>query len=126
MKIAVINCIGVKYLIRRFNMEELEKIIMDIIINSGDAKAYSYEALTAANDRKYDEADELINKANEVLELAHNSQTSLLQKEAAGIKTEVSVLFVHAQDHLMTTISEKNMIEQIIELRKIVNELLDK
>ncbi|MGL4665686.1 MAG: PTS lactose/cellobiose transporter subunit IIA, partial [Clostridium butyricum] len=35
-----------------------------------------------------------------------------------------SILFVHAQDHLMTAISEKNLIEQIIELRKVVNTLI--
>ncbi|ERK28308.1 MULTISPECIES: PTS lactose/cellobiose transporter subunit IIA [Clostridium] len=105
-------------------MSELEQVIMNIIINSGDAKGYSYEALNAVNEGNYEEADQLIEKANEALEVAHNSQTDLLQKEAAGEKTEVSVLFVHAQDHLMTTITEKNLIEQIMELRKIVNKLV--
>lgn len=105
-------------------MSELEQVIMNIIINSGDAKGYSYEALNAVNEGNYEEADQLIEKANEALEVAHNSQTDLLQKEAAGEKTEVSVLFVHAQDHLMTTITEKNLIEQIMELRKIVNKLI--
>ncbi|WP_238907407.1 PTS lactose/cellobiose transporter subunit IIA [Clostridium sp. YIM B02506] len=105
-------------------MSELEQVIMNIIINSGDAKGYSYEALNAVNEGNYEEADQLIEKANEALEVAHNSQTDLLQKEAAGEKTEVSVMFVHAQDHLMTTITEKNLIEQIMELRKIVNKLV--
>ncbi|SHI55726.1 PTS lactose/cellobiose transporter subunit IIA [Clostridium intestinale] len=105
-------------------MSELEQVIMNIIINSGDAKGYSYEALNAVNEGNYEEADQLIDKANEALEVAHNAQTDLLQKEAAGEKTEVSVLFVHAQDHLMTTITEKNLIEQIMELRKIVNKLV--
>ncbi|ERK29254.1 MULTISPECIES: PTS lactose/cellobiose transporter subunit IIA [Clostridium] len=105
-------------------MSELEQVIMNIIINSGDAKGYSYEALNAVNEGNYEEADQLIEKANEALEVAHNAQTDLLQKEAAGEKTEVSVLFVHAQDHLMTTITEKNLIEQIMELRKIVNKLV--
>ncbi len=105
-------------------MSELEQVIMNIIINSGDAKGYSYEALNAVNEGNYEEAAQLIDKANEALEVAHNAQTDLLQKEAAGEKTEVSVLFVHAQDHLMTTITEKNLIEQIMELRKIVNKLV--
>lgn len=107
-------------------MSELEMVIMNIIINSGDAKGYSYEALSAVNEGNYEEAEKLIEKANEALEVAHNAQTDLLQKEAAGEKTEVSVLFVHAQDHLMTTITEKNLIEQIMELRKIVNGLINK
>jgi PTS system cellobiose-specific IIA component len=50
----------------------------------------------------------------------------MLQKEAAGEKVDFSILFVHAQDHLMTAISEKNIIEQIIELRKVVNMLINK
>jgi len=108
------------------NMSELEQVIMNIIVNSGDAKGYSYEALNAVNEGNYEEAVRLMQKANEALEEAHNAQTGLLQKEAAGEKTEVSVLFVHAQDHLMTTITEKNIIEQIMELRKIINTLIKK
>ena len=37
---------------------------------------------------------------------------------------ELSLLFVHAQDHLMTAISEKTLIEQIMDLRKVVNTLI--
>ena len=48
----------------------------------------------------------------------------MIQKEASGEKIELSLLFVHAQDHLMTAISEKTLIEQIIELRKVVNTLI--
>lgn len=107
-------------------MSELENVVMNIIINAGEAKAYAYEALTKVNEMKYEEADKMLQEANEALELAHNSQTSLLQREAAGEKTEISVLFVHAQDHLMAALSEKNLIEQIIELRKIVNTLVNK
>ena len=48
----------------------------------------------------------------------------MIQKEASGDKIELSLLFVHAQDHLMTAISEKTLIEQIMELRKVVNTLI--
>lgn len=105
-------------------MTELEMVVMNLIINAGDAKASAYEALEKVNEGKYEEANELMEKADEALEVAHNAQTSLLQKEAAGEKTEIGILFVHAQDHLMTAISEKNLIGQIIELRKIVNTLV--
>ncbi len=50
----------------------------------------------------------------------------MLQKEASGEPLTVSILFVHSQDHLMTTISEKNLILEIIELRKTMNPLLNK
>lgn len=105
---------------------DIEQIVMDIIIYSGEAKAYLYEALSNSKTGQYDEIEALIEKANESIGKAHDIQTSMLQKEASGEPLKVSVLFVHSQDHLMTTISEKNLILEIIELRKVVNSLLDK
>ena len=105
-------------------MDQLEMAIMNIIINAGDCKNHAYIALSMVNEGKYEEADKEIELANEALGKAHDAQTEMLQKEAAGEKVDFSILFVHAQDHLMTAISEKNLIEQIIELRKVVNTLL--
>ncbi|GEA29641.1 PTS lactose/cellobiose transporter subunit IIA [Clostridium diolis] len=105
-------------------MDQLEMAIMNIIINAGDCKNHAYMALSFVNEGKYEEAENEMQLANDALGKAHDAQTEMLQKEASGEKVELSVLFVHAQDHLMTSISEKNLIEQIIELRKIVNTLV--
>ena len=105
-------------------MDQLEMAIMNIIINAGDCKNHAYMALGMVNEGKYEEAENEMNLANAALAKAHDSQTEMLQKEAAGEKIELSVLFVHAQDHLMTAISEKTLISQIIELRKFVNTLI--
>ncbi|WP_238900962.1 MULTISPECIES: PTS lactose/cellobiose transporter subunit IIA [unclassified Clostridium] len=105
-------------------MDQLEMAIMNIIINAGDCKNHAYMALNLVNEGKYEEAENEMQLANDALGKAHDAQTEMLQKEASGEKIELSVLFVHAQDHLMTSISEKNLIEQIIELRKIVNTLV--
>jgi len=104
-------------------MEELEMAIMNIIINAGDCKNHAYMALSKVNEGKYEEADKEMELANDALGKAHDGQTMFLHKEASGEKVTISVLFVHAQDHLMTAISEKNLIEQIMELRKVVNTL---
>ncbi|WP_297421944.1 PTS lactose/cellobiose transporter subunit IIA [Clostridium sp.] len=105
-------------------MDQLEMAIMNIIINAGDCKNHAYMALGMVNEGKYEEADKEMDLANEALAKAHDAQTEMLQKEAAGEKIELSVLFVHAQDHLMTAISEKTLIAHILELRKVVNTLL--
>jgi len=105
-------------------MEQLEMAIMNIIINAGDCKNHAYMALGMVNEGKYEEAEKEIELANDALAKAHDAQTEMIQKEASGEKIELSLLFVHAQDHLMTAISEKNLIEQIIELRKVVNTLI--
>jgi PTS system cellobiose-specific IIA component len=105
---------------------DIEQIVMNIIIHSGDARSYLYEALEYAKKEKYDEIGPLIEKANEAIGKAHEIQTQMLQEEASGNPLKVSILFVHSQDHLMTTISEKNMILEIIELRKVVNSIINK
>jgi cellobiose PTS system EIIA component len=107
-------------------MNEMEEKIMKLIIYAGEAKNHAYEALQKVNVEDYEGADAEMKQADDALNIAHNVQTSMLQKEACGEKMELSVLFVHAQDHLMTAISEKSLIEQIIDLRKVVNTLLRK
>ncbi|OVE67414.1 PTS lactose/cellobiose transporter subunit IIA [Clostridium diolis] len=105
-------------------MEELELAIMNIIINAGDCKNHAYMALNNVNEGNYEEAEKEMQLANDALAKAHEGQTMFLHKEANGEKVDISVLFVHAQDHLMTAITEKNLIEQIMELRKIINSLV--
>ncbi|WP_152975177.1 PTS lactose/cellobiose transporter subunit IIA [Youngiibacter fragilis] len=106
-------------------MNVLEELIMQIIIDSGDVRYHAYEALTLANEGKFEEARESIKRANEAMEKAHEAQTSVLFKEANGEKVEISALFVHSQDHLMTAISEKNLIAQLIEMRKSIQDLIE-
>lgn len=105
-------------------MDELELAIMNIIVNAGDCKNHCYAALNLVNEGKYDEADAEMKLADDAIAKAHDGQTYFLQKEAGGEKMEFSVLFVHSQDHLMTALSEKSLITQIIELRKVVNTLI--
>lgn len=105
-------------------MNEFEMAIMNIIINAGDCKNHAYMALNYVNDGKYEDADKEMQLAEDALAKAHDGQTMFLHKEASGEKIDMSVLFVHSQDHLMTAITEKNLIEQIIELRKVVNTLI--
>ena len=37
----------------------------------------------------------------------HKTQTRLIQDEINGEKVDTSLLMIHAQDHLMTALSEK-------------------
>lgn len=99
----------------------MEKIIMDLIIFSGEARSYAMEAMQLAKSGQINEARKLIEKAKETIGHAHHSQTSLIQGEAAGNKTEVSLLLVHAQDHLMTSIVLKDLAEEIIDLHERLN-----
>lgn len=95
-----------------------DQIIMGLILNAGDAKQHIYRALQLVKEGKFDESTTEIELADKALIEAHNLQTQFLAQEAGGTKTEITALFVHSQDHLMTTITEINLIKEIIDLRK--------
>lgn len=99
----------------------MEQEIFEIISHGGDARGFAYDALKAARENAMDMAEELLIKAQKELDLAHNTQTKLIQTEINGRELKMSLLMVHAQDQLMTAIAEKNLIEQMVEMLKIIH-----
>lgn len=89
-----------------------------LIMASGQARSYAFEALDAAREHDFDRADELIEQSHRASLEAHNQQTKLLAAEAAGEHVPVDVMLVHAQDHLMTSMLAQELIEEIIYLHK--------
>ena len=94
-------------------MQEMELIIFEIISNGGNAKALVYEAMEES-----EKGRKLLEEADTFLNKAHQVQTDLIQKEAAGERNEVTVLFVHAQDHLMTSIEVRTLAENVIRMNE--------
>ncbi len=105
---------------------DVESVVFKIIYHGGDAKALAYEALQLAHDGNFTEADEKMKEANKTLNKAHLTQTELIQAEINGEDVDISLLVVHAQDHLMTAISEMSLIEQMMKLLKRVHHLEEK
>lgn len=101
----------------------MEEIILNIIMHSGEARSHSLEAITLAKAGEFDKAREAIIKADEELGYAHSSQTSLIQGEAASDKIEFSLLLVHAEDHLMTTMTFKDLAVEIIEIHEKISSI---
>jgi len=104
--------------------EQIEEIIMGIIVNAGEAKAYAYDALRCAREGEYSEAKRLLDSSREALNNAHAVQTDVIRREVEGVdRVPVSIMFVHAQDHLMNVISGVQLIEEMIQMQKEINEL---
>lgn len=101
--------------------EELELTTMEIVAYSGDARSKYINALNAADNGDYEEAENLINEGNELITEAHNVQTKMIQMEASGEKIQVGFLIVHAQDHLMTVMLLRDLVNSLINLYKKVN-----
>ncbi|MGO3114673.1 PTS lactose/cellobiose transporter subunit IIA, partial [Enterococcus pseudoavium] len=75
-------------------------------------------ALAAAKENDFAAAEEHMKAANEALVEAHNTQTSLLTAEASGNHSEVTLLMVHSQDHLMNAISYLGLTQELIDVYK--------
>lgn len=97
---------------------DIETEIFNIISSGGDAKSIAYEALGLAHKNKFEDAEAKMKEANETLTAAHNTQTKLIQAEINGENVDMSLLMVHAQDHLMAAISEMSLIEEMIKMSK--------
>ena len=95
-----------------------EMISFGIIANAGDARSFAFQALDAAKHGDFAQADELVKKSEESSTLAHKAHTELVFKEMNGGHTEVNVLLVHSQDHLMTSMLAQELIKELIELYK--------
>lgn len=104
----------------------MEEIVLSIIMHSGEARSYSMEAIRIAKEGNFEKAMDLIRMADEELGYGHSSQTSLIQGEAANDQIKFSLLLVHAQDHLMTTMTFKDMAVELIEVHEKLYKLEDK
>nr|PZN05879.1 MAG: PTS lactose/cellobiose transporter subunit IIA [Bacillota bacterium] len=100
-----------------------ENIIFEIIAYGGNARAKAYEALKQAKEGNFYAAESFLKAADDEMHRAHDVQTKILQEEAQGRKQELTVLLVHAQDHLMTAMAERTLIENLIDLYRRVHEL---
>ncbi|QIL45615.1 PTS lactose/cellobiose transporter subunit IIA [Vagococcus coleopterorum] len=104
-------------------MEEKQlEMIMGLIMNAGNAKSDAMEAIQAAKNGDFTLADEKFKDANESLVQAHHSQTGLLTAEAQGEAPAISLLLIHSQDHLMTSIAFTDLAKEVVDVYKKIEE----
>ncbi|MBU3133768.1 PTS lactose/cellobiose transporter subunit IIA [Clostridium gasigenes] len=99
-------------------MEGMELIAFEIISNVGMAKSLTIEALRDVRSGKYEEAEGKLAESLEYITRGHNAHASLIQKEAAGEKTEFSLILMHAEDQMMSAEIIKSLAEEMIEMYK--------
>ncbi len=94
----------------------METIVFSLIAHSGEGRSLCIEAISKAKAGDFEQARGLLDAADEKIAQAHKSQTKLIQSEADGEKTEVSLLLIHAQDHLMNAITISQMAKEFVDL----------
>ena len=102
---------------------DLEMVAMELVGNSGESRSLAFEALYLAKNGQYENANEKIQEAKQKMLKAHALQTDLICKEADGEGFKIGLLMIHAQDHLMTSILARELIEELIYLHTVTGSL---
>ncbi|PKG23531.1 PTS lactose/cellobiose transporter subunit IIA [Niallia nealsonii] len=100
------------------NTLSAEQINFMLILHSGNARSKIIEALREYRAGREEEADQLIEQAESDLHAAHQIHFKMVQEEASGNKVEFALLLMHAEDHLMSTLSMKELVKELLEIFK--------
>ncbi|WP_072204020.1 PTS lactose/cellobiose transporter subunit IIA [Enterobacter hormaechei] len=97
-------------------MIALEEAVMEIIVNASQSRSLCFEALHAARQGNLDEAKSLLREADGYARQAHKMQTKLIEQDAGEARQPMTLIMVHAQDHLMNSLLARELSEEIIHL----------
>lgn len=103
-------------------MDQLE-VAMGLIAGAGDSRSYCMEAIDQAREGQFDEARETVKKAVSAMIETHEIQTQLIRDEMEGKGEAVSLIMVHAQDHLNLALVMRDVAEEFITLYERINRL---
>lgn len=101
--------------------EKTQEAVMGLILNAGNARSCAIEALRLARSREFVDAEKLIRESEEAMNEAHHIQTDMIQAEIRGEKAEMTLLEVHAQDHVMNAMTIYDLAKEIILMLKETN-----
>lgn len=105
------------------DIEEIQNLYMELIVNAGEARSCSFEAIGLAKEKKFQEAKNCLSNSKESALLAHKIQTDLIRKEACGELVNISITLIHAQDHLMTALLAREVSEEFIAVHEELAEI---
>ncbi len=97
---------------------DMESTVMELIINAGEARSCAMQALRAAKKGDWAEVDAQLAEASAASKRAHDVQTMLIGMDEGCGKIPVNLVMVHAQDHIMTSMLAREMIEELIDLQR--------
>ncbi|WP_207695284.1 PTS system, cellobiose-specific IIA component [Enterococcus sp. DIV0212c] len=95
--------------------EEINEVAMQMILHAGNGRNLIKEALEKMDEDYFVEGEERLKEAKKELNLAHNAQTKVVQYSMEN-PVEINLLFTHAQDTLMTILSEHNIAKHLFKL----------
>lgn len=104
-------------------MDGLELTAFNIISTVGTAKSKVMESMICSREGKFAEAQELINEANDSLRAGEKEHFTVITQEAKEKNVDLTLLFMHAEDQLMTTVVLRDVANELLEMNKNFYEL---
>ena len=98
-------------------------VAMGLIAGAGDARSSCMEAIELAKEGKFQEAREALTRADDSMVAAHETQTQLIRDEMSGESEGVSLLMVHAQDHLNLALVMRDVADEFLQVHQKLIEL---
>lgn len=102
--------------------ETLNTHAMQMILHAGNARNELNMALKDIENNREESCDSHMEEARREITLAHSEQTKVLQNTIQE-DLQLTILFTHAQDTLMTVVSEINTGKYLIKIMKRINVL---
>ena len=97
---------------------DFEQVVMELLINAGEARSHAMSAIQAARKREWQQAEQALAASTQAAKAAHHIQTQLIGADEGAGKLPVTLILVHAQDHLMNAMLCRDLAEEIVLLRK--------
>ncbi|AKX34227.1 PTS system, cellobiose-specific IIA component [Spiroplasma litorale] len=98
-----------------------EEISMNIISLVGEAKSNAIIAIDEAENFKFDIAEKLIEDAENLMIEAEQEHMEVISQEANGIDHPFKLLFVHAEDQMLSTQTLIIMAKKFIKVYKLIS-----
>ena len=96
-------------------IEQLNSAAMQIILHAGDCRNLLNEAINdLLDDKSEEEVKDKITQAKKEITKAHVIQTDMIQSSINEEELQTTLLFTHAQDTLMTVMSEIHLTEKML------------
>ncbi|MGF1727799.1 PTS lactose/cellobiose transporter subunit IIA [Photobacterium nomapromontoriensis] len=102
---------------------DIEQTIMELLVAAGNARSTSLMAIQAARKHDFEQAQALIEEAKAAINQAHKVQTALIGMDEGEGKLQVTLIVVHAQDHLMNAMVIQDLAQDLIELYRRTSDL---
>ncbi|WP_214811032.1 PTS lactose/cellobiose transporter subunit IIA [Exiguobacterium sp. s127] len=98
------------------NEQTMEQVAFMMILHSGNARSTIREAIEVYKEESFEAFGRLLTDAREQLQEAHQIHFGQVQKEASGEPTTLSLLLLHAEDHLMSTQTMLDLTSGLVEM----------